>query len=467
MNKLNEIRQNIESGLSSIGVGGVIAQKYLINKWLSDMGIFDFCKIDENMQIHADRHVSLKDKGLNELPEYISFFRCNGNFDISHNNLHSLRGCPKYVTQSFICSYNRLKTLEHGPVGLHDTIDCSHNNLEDLSHAPKKCYAIDCSYNNLRSLNGFKHKNVSHINCSHNKLESLTGLSKFIKRLDSFDCSYNMLDSLVGIPPVIDKLTCDHNFRKFSMSYILSKTLVKQKIVNENDMKKINWVEIKENKAYRGMIDNDPVYFLYENNGTWCLDGIYSNKDISKSKLIECAQEKLNEYGLGNSFSMSGGGQRTYPGGRFGQINRGGFHNSMYGGSDNSMYTYDIIPLNSILQQKINTNEDPDEVMIYPGETVQGKELNKRSEEWIIGTLVSINKSELGTNNFFVVQDEKDNIRKKLDPTTVSVYTKLHNSEKRGMMDVVNFEDADEFSKLKVVKEGLETYVEDNLDILE
>lgn len=231
---------------------------------------------------------------------------------------------------------------------------------------------------------------------------------------------------------------------------------------------KINWIPLINKKSYRGLINGSPVFFLYESEGIWNLEGICSNKDINKQKLINYASKKINEYGLGNSFSMSGGGQRIYPGGRFGQVNRGGFHNSMYGGSDNSMYTYDIIPLNSFLQQKATSNDDPDAVQIYPGETVQGKELNKREEDWIIGTLISINKSAMGTDNYFVVLDNKDNIVKKLDPTTTSVYTKLHNSEIRGMMDVIDVEDTDTSSKLLVVKEGLENYLSDDIiDIME
>ena len=230
---------------------------------------------------------------------------------------------------------------------------------------------------------------------------------------------------------------------------------------------KICWIELVENKSYRGVIDGSPVFFLYESDGIWNLEGIHSDKDISRNKMFDRAQAKLNEYGLGNSFSMSGGGQRIYPGGRFGQVNRGGFHNSMYGGSDNSMYTYDIIPLNSILQQKLTTNDDPDEVQIYPGETVQGKELNVRSKDWIIGTLLSKNKSSMGTDNYFLVLDSKDNITKKVDPTTVSVYTKLHNSEMRAQMDIADFAETDANSKLLVVKEGLENYISKDIDILE
>jgi len=232
-------------------------------------------------------------------------------------------------------------------------------------------------------------------------------------------------------------------------------------------MNKITWIELAENKSYRGVVNDTPLFLLYEISGVWNLEGVHSDKDINRNKMFDLAQTKLNEYGLGNSFSMSGGGQRIYPGGRFGQVNRGGFHNSMYGGSDNSMYTYDIIPLNSVLQQKTNSNENPDAVQIYPGETVQGKELNKRSNDWIVGTLVSIKKSDIGTDNYFMVLDNKDSILKKLDPTTTSVYTKLHNSEIRGMMDVVDFENADASSKLLVVKESLEKYISKDLDILE
>ena len=39
----------------------------------------------------------LSNKGLTELPDYIQFNKVDGNFYISHNELTTLRGCPRIV----------------------------------------------------------------------------------------------------------------------------------------------------------------------------------------------------------------------------------------------------------------------------------------------------------------------------------------------------------------------------------
>jgi hypothetical protein len=474
MSAINEIKQNIEgSGLGSIGIGGhEKSEEYLIKTWLADIGIskYDIWKQHNHYNIDVWDNVSISNKNLDELPVYINFWRVTGIFDCSYNNLKTLRGCPTWC-RDFNCSHNELTSLEYSPTDVPRRYSCSYNKLQSLSGISVKSYYYYVDHNLLRNLDEIKNVVADYIDCSYNKLESLNGLKK-MKSLEMLNCSHNHLESLIGIPPSVVELHCDHNFRNFSMKYILSKTKVKDKIVNEiykinEPMHKIKWITLEEGKSYRGIVNNSPVFFLYESNGIWNLEGIYSNKDINKDKLMKCAKTKINEYGLGNSFSMSGGGQRIYPGGRFGQVNRGGFHNSMYGGQDNSMYTYDIIPLNSILQQKPTSNDDPDAVQIYAGETVQGKELNKREDKLITGTLISINKSAMGTDNYFVVLDNDDNILKKLDPTTTSVYTRLHNSEYRAMLDVVDFDNADANSKLLSVKEGVENYLSKDIDILE
>lgn len=232
---------------------------------------------------------------------------------------------------------------------------------------------------------------------------------------------------------------------------------------------KITWIELIENKSYRGMLGDHPLFLLYENKGVWNLDGIFTDKSIHKNSMFDRAQQAVNEYGMGSSFSMGGGGQRIYPGTRFGQVNRGGYNNSMYGGNDNSMYTYSIIPLNSLLQQRSISNENPDEVIIYPGETVKGKELNKKDKKWIVGTLLSIKKSINGTTNYFLVLDNTDKIVKKVDPTSSFVFTKLHNSELRKDIDSfdLDLEKDSTGTELPAVKENIEIYLDKSIDILE
>lgn len=231
-------------------------------------------------------------------------------------------------------------------------------------------------------------------------------------------------------------------------------------------MKSLKWIEIKKNESYRGYLNGEAVCLLYECAGSWQLEGICSNRDNTKESLMTYAEEKINEYGLGGSFSMGGGGQTIYPSGRFGQPNKGGFNASLYGGTNNSMYTYDIVPLNRSLQQKASElNDSEDEVPIYPGETIQGKELNKRSKTWVVGVLTKIERSEANTINAYVVQDIKTQELKRLDPTTVSVFTKLHNSQKRNVLATEYFDEtepAKTTNESLIVNEELERYIEDD-----
>jgi hypothetical protein len=227
-------------------------------------------------------------------------------------------------------------------------------------------------------------------------------------------------------------------------------------------MKKINWIE-KSRGVFNGEVDGAVQFVLHESDGVWNLDGLASNKSIVLKEMLDYAQSSLNEYALGAAFSIGGGGQSIYPRGRFGMVNRGGFNTSIYGGSNNSMYTYDIVPLNRSLEQRVSSfDENPDAVQIYPGETVQGKELNRRGEKWIIGSLQKKVMGENGTILYFEVLDRESSTIKRLDPTSVSVFTKLHNSEKRTAMDVSALDEVEP----KKISESLHDYV-GNTDIIE
>jgi hypothetical protein len=227
-------------------------------------------------------------------------------------------------------------------------------------------------------------------------------------------------------------------------------------------MKKINWIE-KNSGVFNGEVNGAVEFVLYENGGVWNLVGLMSNKSIDMNEMIDYAERSLNEYALGAAFSIGGGGQSIYPRGRFGMVNRGGFNTSIYGGSNNSMYTYDIVPLNRSLEQRVSTFDDAqDAVQIYPGETVQGKELNRRDGKWIIGSLQKKVSGENGTLLYFEVLDRESSTIKRLDPTSVSVFTKLHNSEKRTGMDVSALDEVEP----KKISESLHDYLVET-DIIE
>jgi len=87
--------------LISLGVG----QKKIIYDWLDEMGVINYT-INDDLTIDCTTTVNLHLKNLDEIPDYINFNRVNGSFSCAHNNLISLRGCPKYVNGNFYCCSN-------------------------------------------------------------------------------------------------------------------------------------------------------------------------------------------------------------------------------------------------------------------------------------------------------------------------------------------------------------------------
>ena len=74
-----------------------------IREWLSTMKI-DGYTIHPNGVVDVYDCVNLDNKKLKEIP--IQFGHVTGNFDISHNNLTSLKGCPLGVNGWFDCRDN-------------------------------------------------------------------------------------------------------------------------------------------------------------------------------------------------------------------------------------------------------------------------------------------------------------------------------------------------------------------------
>ena len=112
--------------LSSLGVG----KKAIIEKWLIDNNIHNFV-INDDYTIDVNGDVNLN--GFNkekivELPSFIQFNIIKGWFDISNNELISIKGCPKIIYESFSCQFNKLVTLEYCPKKVYMFFKCYHNN---------------------------------------------------------------------------------------------------------------------------------------------------------------------------------------------------------------------------------------------------------------------------------------------------------------------------------------------------
>jgi hypothetical protein len=99
--------------------------------------IHDICKkynitnytINPDGSIDVVGNVNFFNKGLTELP--LTFNRVSGDFDCSHNNLTSLKGCPRWIGRYFSCSNNKLTSLEFSPDHIGGGFNCEYNDLSD------------------------------------------------------------------------------------------------------------------------------------------------------------------------------------------------------------------------------------------------------------------------------------------------------------------------------------------------
>ena len=127
-----------EDALSTIGIG----QKTLIKKWLDEMEITDY-KINSDLSIDVEGHVTLHNKGLIEFPKFIKFNHISGDFFCSYNNLTSLKGCPASVDGFFDCSYNNLTSLEGCPKFVGGSYYCNNNKLQFTEEDVRKLCNVE------------------------------------------------------------------------------------------------------------------------------------------------------------------------------------------------------------------------------------------------------------------------------------------------------------------------------------
>jgi hypothetical protein len=127
---------NFERGIepkSSMGIG----KKALIETWLKEQDLYEDAIIDKDLIINIPSEinlvVSLRNKDIEELPPYIQFGKVCGGFDISDNNLKTLRGCPTQVLETpdlkgnFKCFGNQLSSLEFAPKRIDGNFLCQGN----------------------------------------------------------------------------------------------------------------------------------------------------------------------------------------------------------------------------------------------------------------------------------------------------------------------------------------------------
>lgn len=148
---------------------------------------------------------------------------------------------------------------------------------------------------------------------------------------------------------------------------------------------------------------------------------LYKDKDLTQQVDIRGGtlmvkksdiEETLREWG-GAGFSM---GSSIYPTRRGGQTNRGGFGSASNLGGGNGMYTYEIKPLNRLLQPKPTDFEV--EETIHDGNYIEGEELNKKDGKLHRGTIIKTEKTEGDDVMYYVILCDETSTQMKIDPTS-------------------------------------------------
>lgn len=137
--------------------------------------------------------------------------------------------------------------------------------------------------------------------------------------------------------------------------------------------------------------------------------------------------KKINEFG-GAGFSYGGASMASA---RPGGINRGGFSSANGFGGPNSMYTYEIKPLNRTLQPEANDTEG--EERISKGNDISGAELNAKDDILHVGPVMNVVTSDDGSLMYYVILDPDTARQMKIDPTTARLVSKMDGVDPLGV----------------------------------
>ena len=135
-----------------------------------------------------------------------------GNFSIQYSGVTSLRGCPSKIGGSFLATKCKFKTLEFFPTSIGDDVDLSEGELESLDGLNIKELDgdFDISKNNIKSLKGCPQIIDGYFDCQWNNITSLEYGPKTVG--GDYICADNNIKSLKGVPEEINgDFNCSSN----------------------------------------------------------------------------------------------------------------------------------------------------------------------------------------------------------------------------------------------------------------
>lgn len=174
------------------------------------------CKLSGSTWSYENGLVNISgsfDASYNHLKDLdgINFGIVDGDFDVSDNELTSLKGCPEEVTGDFLCSSNFLNSLEGGPKIVRGNYHCSNNEIFVLTGLAKEISSLTAVGNSLENIEGCPKKLAGDFFIASNPgLKSLVGGPVDVE--GDYDCSSCALDSLEGAPESVGGFfNCSNN----------------------------------------------------------------------------------------------------------------------------------------------------------------------------------------------------------------------------------------------------------------
>jgi len=110
-------------------------------------------KINKDGSLEVKGNVNFSGLSLKEIP--FNFKKIIGDFDVSDNQLTSLKNCPEIVEGNLFINNNKLVSLEGCSNKIDGLFDCSYNLLENFKGGPEKVnYTYFCEENQITELIG-------------------------------------------------------------------------------------------------------------------------------------------------------------------------------------------------------------------------------------------------------------------------------------------------------------------------
>lgn len=180
--------------------------------------------INDDKSIDVTGNISFFSNGITELP--LNFNKVDGDFDLSFNNLTTLKGIPKEVNSLYLV-HNELTRLDYVPEIVKTHLDLSFNKLTDMKdlNRIKSIGTLNLGANKITNL--YDIPNVEHkFNCSE------TPVGQLYKFSDIYDIkTFNMLKIIKGNEVNLQRLKYFYSLMEQSFNVEIDKLDKSYKIV--------------------------------------------------------------------------------------------------------------------------------------------------------------------------------------------------------------------------------------------